>query len=64
MKKGEKRTLYIHPDLAYGMASHLPPNALLVFEVEIVEPQAPADALAEAEESTFEDELSLLDIEE
>lgn len=37
MKKGEKRVLYIHPELAYGMASHLPPNSLLVFEVEVLE---------------------------
>jgi peptidylprolyl isomerase len=39
MKKGETRVLYIHPDLAYGMGSHLPPNSLLIFEVEIVELQ-------------------------
>lgn len=37
MKKGEQRTLYIHPDLGYGLSSHLPPNSLLIFEVEIVE---------------------------
>ncbi len=37
MKKGEKRVLYIHPELAYGVSGHLPPNSLLIFEVEIVE---------------------------
>lgn len=37
MKKGEKRVLYIHPELAYGMAGHLPPNSLLIFEVEVLE---------------------------
>lgn len=37
MKKGEKRVLYIHPELAYGVASHLPPNSLLIFEVEVIE---------------------------
>ncbi|MBJ7448800.1 MAG: FKBP-type peptidyl-prolyl cis-trans isomerase [Parachlamydiales bacterium] len=37
MKEGEKRTLYIHPDLAYGMSGHLPPNSLLVFEIEVIE---------------------------
>ena len=36
MKEGEKRTLYIHPELAYGVAGHLPPNSLLIFDVEIV----------------------------
>lgn len=40
MKKGEKRILYIHPELAYGMASHLPPNSMLVFEVEVLETNA------------------------
>lgn len=44
MKEGEKRTLYIHPELGYGTSGHLAPNSLLVFEVEIVEAeQAPAE---------------------
>jgi peptidylprolyl isomerase len=37
MKKGEKRILYIHPDNAYGLNGQLPPNSLLIFEVEIVQ---------------------------
>jgi peptidylprolyl isomerase len=41
MKEGEKRTVYIHPDLAYGNAGYLPPNSLLTFEVEIVKASAP-----------------------
>ncbi len=41
MKEGEKRTVYIHPDLAYGTAGYLPPNSLLTFEVEIVKANAP-----------------------
>lgn len=36
MKEGEKRKLWVHPDLGYGTAGHLPPNSLLIFEVEIV----------------------------
>lgn len=36
MKEGEKRALYIHPDLAYGTSGELPPNSLLNFEVELV----------------------------
>ncbi len=36
MKEGEKRTLFIHPELAYGISGNLPPNSLLIFEVEIV----------------------------
>jgi len=37
-KKGEKRELYIHPDLGYKLTSHmLPPNSLLIVEVEVVD---------------------------
>jgi peptidylprolyl isomerase len=36
MKEGEKRTLFIHPNLAYGTSGFLPPNSLLTFEVELV----------------------------
>ena len=49
MKEGEKRTLYIHPDLGYGMSGHLPPNSLLVFDIELLE--ANRD-MASAEEPT------------
>ncbi len=41
MKEGEKRTIHIHPDLAYGTRSALPPNSLLTFEIELVKANAP-----------------------
>ncbi|NGX39662.1 MAG: putative FKBP-type peptidyl-prolyl cis-trans isomerase FkpA [Chlamydiae bacterium] len=47
MKEGEKRTLYIHPEYAYGTQGFLPPNALLTFEVEIVKAHAPPQETAE-----------------
>jgi peptidylprolyl isomerase len=41
MKEGEKRVIYIHPDLAYGTRGSLPPNSLLTFEIELVKADAP-----------------------
>jgi len=37
MKVGEKRKLFVHPEMAYGVGGDLPPNSLLVFEVELVD---------------------------
>ncbi len=41
MKEGEKRTLFIHPNQAYGTAGSLPPNSLLTFEVELIKTESP-----------------------
>ncbi len=41
MKEGEKRTIYIHPELAYGTKGSLPPNSLLTFEIQLVKADAP-----------------------
>ncbi|MBM3197996.1 MAG: FKBP-type peptidyl-prolyl cis-trans isomerase [Chlamydiae bacterium] len=42
MHEGEKRTIYIHPDCAYGTKGALPPNSLLTFEIELVKAQGPS----------------------
>ena len=56
MKEGEKRTLYIHPDLAYKDSSaYFPPNSLLTFEVEIVKANEPI----QHEEMAQEDDADL-----
>lgn len=49
MKEGEKRAIYIHPDLAYGTSGELPPNTLLNFEVELVEIKVKETADAKGE---------------
>lgn len=36
MKEGEKRTIYIHPELGFGKKGNIPPNSLLIFEVEVI----------------------------
>jgi peptidylprolyl isomerase len=61
MKEGEKRTLYIHPDLAYGVNGSLPPNSLLTFEIEIIKANNPQeqDALMSSTTLDAEDEGEL-----
>lgn len=41
MKEGEKRRLFIHPDLGYGTSGQLPPNSLLIFDIEVIKAEAP-----------------------
>ena len=55
MKEGEKRRLFIHPELGYGTLGNLPPNALLIFDIEIVKAKAETNANPE------EDEFAMLD---
>lgn len=43
MKEGEKRRLFVHPDLGYGTSGQLPPNELLIFDIEAVNAK-PEDA--------------------
>jgi peptidylprolyl isomerase len=41
MKEGEKRRLFVHPDMGYGTMGQLPPNAMLIFDVEVVKNDTP-----------------------
>ncbi len=43
MKEGEKRRLFVHPDLGYGTMGHFPPNSLLIFEVEVIKASSPKE---------------------
>jgi peptidylprolyl isomerase len=53
MKEGEKRRLYVHPDLGYGTQGPLPPNSLLIFDVEVVKSDTAEDELdSETEDDT------------
>lgn len=37
MKEGEKRRIFVHPDLGYGSNGPLPPNMLLILDVKVIE---------------------------
>jgi len=56
MKEGEKRVLYIHPELAYGLSGQLPPNSLLIFEVEVVKANT---ALADIAQQEIKEQTSI-----
>ena len=62
MKEGEKRTVYIHPEMAYGTNGYLPPNSLLTFEVEIVKANAPVQEEAPADSKAAEATHEIADI--
>lgn len=36
MKQSERRKLYVHPDLAYHRGGSVPPNSVLIFDVEVI----------------------------
>jgi peptidylprolyl isomerase len=52
MKEGEKRKIFVHPDLGYGATGQLPPNKLLIFEVEVVKANGSAEPTADAADVT------------
>lgn len=56
MKEGEKRKLFVHPDLGYGTTGQLSPNALLIFEVEVIKANAPEAAADKLGSLSIDDE--------
>lgn len=65
MKEGEKRRLFIHPDLGYGTLGNLPPNALLIFDIEIVKARPDVNetveedlAMGDEDDSALEEDIS------
>jgi len=65
MKEGEKRRLFVHPEYGYGRTGQLPPNSLLVFDIEVVKavPSEKENAHSQStgsqsdEERDFDDDL-------
>ncbi len=65
MREGEKRRLFIHPDLGYGTLGNLPPNALLVFDIEIIKADSREDEVMTSEDEDDDDDmLALIDDED
>lgn len=44
MKEGEKRRLFVHPEVGYGTGGQLIPNSLLIFDIEVVKATSPDKA--------------------
>lgn len=61
MKEGEKRRLFVHPDLGYGTTGHLPPNALLIFDIELIKADSHDQDSADEEEDDDLPPLALAD---
>ncbi len=63
MKVGEKRRIFIHPELGYGTSGQLLPNSLLIFDIELtkVSPAPKDDDDDDALEDDFSDEDGGLD---
>lgn len=57
MKVGEKRRIFIHPDLGYGTSGQLLPNSLLVFDIEVtkVEPATKEDEASDDDADDSDD---------
>jgi len=67
MKEGEKRRLFIHPDFGYGKTGQLPPNSLLIFDIEVVKATAPdIDPSLESmdDDSDFDEEFEAFEEDE
>lgn len=55
MKEGEKRRLFVHPDLGYGTTGQLPPNELLIFDIEVVKANSD-DAKSKGQQANLKDQ--------
>jgi peptidylprolyl isomerase len=58
MKEGEKRRLFVHPDLGYGTTGQLPPNELLIFDIEVVKANANDEKAKDASKDSSKSQSS------
>lgn len=71
MKEGEKRRLFVHPQVGYGRSGQLAPDALLIFDIEVVSATAPEKDSAMSDhdgsmddEDDFDDEIDIVEFNE
>lgn len=66
MKEGEKRRLFVHPEMGYGRAGHLAPNSMLIFDIEVVKAASPekVDDDSAFSDDDLDDDLNALDEQE
>jgi len=64
MKEGEKRRLFVHPDLGYGTTGQLPPNELLIFDIEVVKANSEPKGKLPTKNNNDDDELGEIDEED
>jgi len=56
MREGEKRRLFVHPDLAYGASGQLPPNSLLIFDIEVMKADTTPDNDEDMDDTDSDDD--------
>lgn len=56
MKEGEKRRLFVHPDLGYGTAGQLPPNSMLIFDIEVIKADNKDKPLSRSLDDEFDED--------
>lgn len=61
MKVGEKRKIFIHPDLGYGTSGQLSPNALLIFDIEVTKVEPAPKNQDNADDDDDDDSLTAMD---
>lgn len=59
MKEGEKRRLFVHPDMGYGISGQLPPNSLLIFDIEVIKADNKDKTLSRSLDEDLDDEQSI-----
>lgn len=67
MKEGEKRRLFVHPEFGYGRSGQLPPDSLLIFDIEVVKaasPEKEGSEVSSDDDRDLDDDIDSQDLDE